>query len=77
MTHHVFQYVSHVSGFFTTDYFSRSTMIRRGESLPAQAARNAMIDAQAKRLAEMQNNEEARVEGEVKKKEALEGLMFF
>ncbi|CAK9034292.1 unnamed protein product [Durusdinium trenchii] len=28
-----------------------------------------MIDAQAKRLAEMQNNEEARVEGEVKKKE--------
>lgn len=34
-----------------------------------QAARNAMIDAQAKRLAEMQNNEEARVEGEVKKKE--------
>ena len=52
-------------------------MIRRGESLPAQAARNAMIDAQAKRLAEMQNNEEARVEGEVKKKEALEGLMFF
>ncbi|CAL1132646.1 unnamed protein product [Cladocopium goreaui] len=34
-----------------------------------QAARNAMIDAQAKRLAEMQNNEEARVEGEVKRKE--------
>lgn len=35
-----------------------------------------MIDAQAKRLAEMQNNEEARVEGEVKKKEALEGFIF-
>lgn len=29
-----------------------------------------MGGAQAKRLAEMQNNEEARVEGEVKKKEA-------
>ena len=36
-----------------------------------------MIDAQAKRLAEMQNNEEARVEGEVKKKEALERFIFF
>eukprot|EP00930_Biecheleria_cincta_P071200 TRINITY_DN5871_c0_g1_i2.p1 TRINITY_DN5871_c0_g1~~TRINITY_DN5871_c0_g1_i2.p1 ORF type:complete len:473 (-),score=172.25 TRINITY_DN5871_c0_g1_i2:232-1650(-) len=35
-----------------------------------QAARNAMIDAQAKRLAEMQNNEDARVEGQVKAKEA-------
>lgn len=36
-----------------------------------------MIDAQAKRLAEMQNNEEARVEGEVKKKEAPPRVHFF
>jgi len=34
-----------------------------------QAARNTMIDAQAKRLGEMQNNEDARVEGQVKAKE--------
>lgn len=34
-----------------------------------QAQRNAMIDAQSKRLAEMQSNEDARVEGQVKAKE--------
>merc|ERR1719313_2160556 len=35
-----------------------------------QATRNAMIEAQAKRLAEMQSNEDARIENQVKAKEA-------
>merc|ERR1712060_100484 len=35
-----------------------------------QQARNAMIEAQASRLAELQNNEDERVENQVKAKEA-------
>ena len=62
--------------FFLKGYFHESIWIFPLRKSPTQAARNAMIDAQAKRLAEMQNNEEARVEGEVKKKEALEGFIF-
>merc|ERR1719188_360631 len=37
-----------------------------------QAARNLMIDAQAKRLSEMQNDEEERVERQVAEKEAAD-----